>query len=81
MRGENSDKEAVEKTLRRKWDAMQNHLDERGRRVWVASEAEALRHGGVTIVYSDRRSTATGRSKTAGPAILAGTRSFNTSSD
>ncbi|MDR1901972.1 MAG: hypothetical protein LBQ88_06810 [Treponema sp.] len=29
-------------TLRRKWDAMQNYLDERGRRIWAASEAEAL---------------------------------------
>jgi hypothetical protein len=35
---------------------MQNHLDERSRRIWAASEAEALGHGGVTIVHSDRRS-------------------------
>jgi hypothetical protein len=42
MRGENSNKEAVVETLRRKWDAMQNHLDERCRRIWAASEAEAL---------------------------------------
>jgi hypothetical protein len=60
MRGENSDKEAVVERLRRKWDAMQNHLDERGRRVWAASEAEALGHGGVTIVYE-----ATGLSRSA----------------
>jgi hypothetical protein len=65
MRGENIDREAVVETLRRKWDAMQNHLDERGRRVWAASEAEALGHGGVTIVYSDRRSAATGLSRSA----------------
>jgi hypothetical protein len=32
MSGENLSKEAVVETLRRKWDAMQNHLDERGRR-------------------------------------------------
>jgi hypothetical protein len=51
MRGENSNKEAVVETLRRKWDAMQNHLDERGRRIWAASEAEALGHGGVTILH------------------------------
>jgi chemotaxis response regulator CheB len=51
MRGEDSDKETVVERLRRKWDAMQNHLDERGRRVWAASEAEALGHGGVTIVH------------------------------
>jgi hypothetical protein len=60
MRGENSDKEAVIETLRRKWDAMQNHLDERGRRIWATSEAEALGHGGVTIVYE-----ATGLSRSA----------------
>ncbi|MDR2740059.1 MAG: hypothetical protein LBB68_09565 [Treponema sp.] len=46
--------------LRRKWDAMQHHLDERGRRVWAASEAEVLGHGGVTIVYE-----ATGMSRSA----------------
>jgi hypothetical protein len=61
MRGEDSNKEAVVERLRRKWDAMQNHLDERGRRIWAASEAEA----GVTIVYSDRRSAATGMSRSA----------------
>jgi hypothetical protein len=60
MRGEDSDKEAVVERLRRKWDAMQNHLDERGRRVWAASEAEALGHGGVTIVHE-----ATGMSRSA----------------
>ncbi|MDR1252057.1 MAG: hypothetical protein LBK62_07795, partial [Treponema sp.] len=65
MRGENLDKEAVVERLRRKWGAMQNHLDERGRRVWAASEAEALGHGGVTIVHSDRRSAATGMSRSA----------------
>jgi hypothetical protein len=51
MRVENTNKEAVVETLRRKWDAMQIHLDERGRRIWAASEAEALGHGGVTLVY------------------------------
>jgi hypothetical protein len=60
MRGENVDKEAVVETLRRKWDAMQNHLDERGRRIWAAAEARALGHGGVTIVYE-----ATGMSRSA----------------
>jgi uncharacterized protein YraI len=44
---------------------MQNHLDERGRRIWAASEAEALGHGGVTIVHSDRRSAATGMPRSA----------------
>jgi hypothetical protein len=65
MRVENTNKEVVVETLRRKWDAMQNHLDERGRRIWAASEAEALGHGGVTIVYSDRMSAATGMSRSA----------------
>jgi uncharacterized protein GlcG (DUF336 family) len=65
MRGENSNKESVVKMLQRKWDAMQNHFDERGRCIWVASEAEALRHGGVTIVYSDRKSAAIGMSGSA----------------
>ncbi|MDR2742297.1 MAG: ISAzo13 family transposase, partial [Treponema sp.] len=60
MRGENTDREAIVDTLRRKWDAMQNHLDERGRCVWAASEAEALGHGGVTIVHE-----ATGMSRSA----------------
>jgi hypothetical protein len=60
MREENLNKEAVMERLRRKWEAMQNHLDERGRRIWAASEAEALGHGGVTIVYE-----ATGMSRSA----------------
>ena len=60
MRGENLNKEAVVETLRLKWDAMQNHLDERGRRIWAAAEARALGHGGVTIVYE-----ATGMSRSA----------------
>jgi aspartate oxidase len=60
MRGEKTDREAVVERLRRKWDAMQHHLDERGRRVWAASEAEVLGHGGVTIVYE-----ATGMSRSA----------------
>jgi hypothetical protein len=51
--------------LQRKWDSMQNHLDERGRRIWAASEAESLGHGGVTIGHSDRRSAATGMSRSA----------------
>jgi hypothetical protein len=50
MRGENLHKEAVVETLRRKWDAMQNHLGERGRRIAAATEAQALGHGGVTVV-------------------------------
>jgi hypothetical protein len=47
---ENSNKEAIMEALRRKWDVLQNHLDKRGKRVWMASEAEAFILGGVTIV-------------------------------
>ncbi|MDR2406960.1 MAG: hypothetical protein LBE13_02440 [Bacteroidales bacterium] len=65
MRGENSNKKDVVETLWLKWDAMQNHLDERGRRIWATGEVEALGHGGVTIVHSDRSSAATGLSRTA----------------
>jgi hypothetical protein len=50
MGGENLNKDAIVETLGRKWDAVQNHPEERGRRVWAASETEALGHGGVTIV-------------------------------
>ena len=53
-------KEAVVEKLLRKWDAMQNHLDERGRRIWAATEAQALEQGGVTIVHE-----ATGMSRSA----------------
>jgi hypothetical protein len=60
MRGENSNREAVVETLRRKWDTMRNHLDERGRRIWAATEAQALGHGGVSIVHE-----ATGMSRSA----------------
>jgi hypothetical protein len=60
MRGENASREAVVEMLRRKWDTIQQHIDERGRLVWAASEAEALGYGGVTIVHLDRMSTVTG---------------------
>jgi hypothetical protein len=33
MRAENLNKEAVVEMLRRKWDVLQNHLDERGKRI------------------------------------------------
>jgi hypothetical protein len=41
MREENLHKEAVVETLRRKWDAMQNHLDGHGKRIWTAAEARS----------------------------------------
>jgi hypothetical protein len=60
MRGEKLNMETVVEKLRRKWDAMQNHLDERGRRIRAATEAQALEHCGVTIVHE-----ATGMSRSA----------------
>ena len=36
--------------LKEKYDALADHLDERGRRVWAATEAKALGYGGVTRV-------------------------------
>jgi hypothetical protein len=34
----------------RKYDALASHLDERARRVWAATEAEALGYGGISLV-------------------------------
>ena len=41
---------SMEETIRDKWQAIQRELDERGRRLWAASEAKALGHGGVACV-------------------------------
>ncbi len=38
------------RTLRRKWKALAPTLDERSRRIWAASEARAIGHGGVSAV-------------------------------
>ena len=37
-------------TLRRKFQLLRDVLDERGRRVWAAAEADSLPHGGVSLV-------------------------------
>ena len=42
-----------------KYLAIQDHLGEKGRRIWAATEAHALGHGGVSAV-----SKATGISRT-----------------
>ncbi len=42
--------EALIETVRRKFERMSGVLDERGRRVWAAAEAEALGYGGQSIV-------------------------------
>lgn len=39
-----------EKGIRRKYRALARHLDERTRRIWAATEAEALDYGGVSLV-------------------------------
>ena len=36
--------------IRRKYIALAEHLDERARRVWAATEAEALGYGGISLV-------------------------------
>jgi DNA-binding phage protein len=36
--------------IREKWFAMKDHLDERGKRIWAATEAHALGWGGVTCI-------------------------------
>lgn len=40
----------ADKNLRRKYKALAKHLDERTRRLWAATEAEALGYGGISLV-------------------------------
>ncbi len=42
--------EEIIETLRKKFERVSEVLDERGRRVWAAAEAEALGYGGQSIV-------------------------------
>jgi hypothetical protein len=42
--------DAVVKTIEQKYQALQYELDERTRRLWAATEAQALGHGGVAAV-------------------------------
>ena len=44
------DKEAIISKVRRKFERLSGVLDERGRRVWAAAEAEAIGYGGQSIV-------------------------------
>jgi len=37
-------------TLQRKYEVLVTHLDERARRIWAATEADALGYGGVSLV-------------------------------
>jgi transposase len=37
-------------TLQRKYEALATHLDERARRIWAATEAEAFGYGGISLV-------------------------------
>ena len=41
-------------TMREKYRVLCGVLDERGRRVWAAAEANSLPHGGVSLVANDR---------------------------
>jgi len=42
--------QAAEESIRRKFDALEDHLNERSRRIWAATEARALGYGGVVAV-------------------------------
>jgi hypothetical protein len=44
------DKEDIINKVRRKFERLSGVLDERGRRVWAAAEAEAIGYGGQSIV-------------------------------
>ena len=52
MTGDDIDMEAEDiiETLRKKFERISGVLDERGRRVWAAAEAEALGYGGQGLV-------------------------------
>ena len=49
----------VAKTIKQKYQLVRPELDERGRRLWAASEAMVLGHGGAVAVA---RATGLGRS-------------------
>ena len=38
-------------SIKRKFSCMASHLDERGRRVWAATEAQAIGYKGITLVH------------------------------
>jgi hypothetical protein len=42
--------DAIVKTIKQKFQSLQHELDERTRRLWAATEAQALGHGGVAAV-------------------------------
>ena len=39
-----------EQIIQQKYQALHEELDERSRRIWAATEANALGHGGITAV-------------------------------
>ena len=41
-------------TVRKKYQTLRSELDERGRRLWAAVEAEALGYGGITTYNGPR---------------------------
>jgi len=40
----------MEQSIQKKYRALNRELDERSRRLWAATEAESLGHGGVATV-------------------------------
>jgi hypothetical protein len=42
--------EDIIETLRKKFERVSGVLDERGRRVWAAAEADALGYGGQSLI-------------------------------
>ena len=45
--------------VRKKYRALRDLLDERGRRVWAAAEANSLPRGGVSLVAAVRHKSCT----------------------
>ncbi len=58
--------DATETMIRKKFEALRPHLDERARRLWAATEARVIGYGGITAV-----SRATGMSRNTVAAGLA----------
>jgi hypothetical protein len=47
--------EDIIETLRKKFERVSGVLDERGRRVWAAAEADALGYGGQSLIGASLR--------------------------
>ena len=42
---------AITQSVERKYNILEKSLDERGRRIWAAAEADEIGYGGLSIVY------------------------------